>query len=360
MTPERTRFTNNGGNPFDYTYAMEHLVEVVRDLSLVRDLNGLMEIVRRAARKLTNADGATFILREGDNCFYADEDAIGPLWKGKRFPMEICASGWVMTHGEPLAIKDVDSDERIPKEAYQPTFVRSMLMVPIRAANPVGAIGNYWAHPYEPLQKQIKILQALADTTAVALENVQLYSSLEARVKERTAQLEAANQEIHQLSLTDELTGLNNRRGFVLLGNQQLHMARRSQTPAWLLFTDLDGLKPVNDRFGHDAGDRLLCAAAEILREAFRETDILARIGGDEFVVFGAGKQSVENLTARLRSRMEQYNLQQEPGSRLSLSLGVVPIDPSGSDSLDQLLSRADEAMYAMKRARFGEQRNSA
>lgn len=356
MTPERTHITNNGGNPFDYTQAMEHLVEVVRDLSFVRDLTGLMEIVHRAARKLTNADGATFVLREGDNWFYADEDAIAPLSEGKRFPMEICASGWVMTHREPLSIRDVDSDERIPRDAYQPTFVRSMLMVPIRAANPVGAIGNYWARPYEPLQKQIKILQALADTTAVALENVHLYASLEARLKD----LEAANQKIHQLSFTDELTGLHNRRAFVLLGNQQLQMARRSQTPAWLLFADLDGLKPVNERFGHDAGDRLLCAAAEMLRESFRETDILARIAGDEFAVFGAGKQSVENLTARLRAKMEQYNLQREPETTLSLRLEVVPIDPSANDSLDQLLNRADEAMYAMKRARSGDLRNRA
>ena len=82
--------------PFNYMQAMEFLLEVVQDLSMVRDLQRLMEIVRRAARTLTGADGATFVLREGDQCYYADEDAIQPLWKGSRFPMRTCISGWVM------------------------------------------------------------------------------------------------------------------------------------------------------------------------------------------------------------------------------------------------------------------------
>lgn len=174
----------------------ELLVEVVQRLSLARDLETLMTIVRQAARKLTGADGATFVLRDGDRCHYADEDAIAPLWKGKRFPMEACISGWAMLHKQSVAIEDIYADPRIPADAYRPTFVKSLAMVPIRRMDPVGAIGNYWARPYRPTDEQMRLLQALADTTAVAMENVRLLQDLEHRVELRTAQLQTSNREL--------------------------------------------------------------------------------------------------------------------------------------------------------------------
>lgn len=171
--------------------AYERLIGVVKELSLARDLKSVMAIVRRAARQLTGADGATFVLRDGDLCHYADEDAIGPLWKGQRFPMKTCISGWAMMHGHPAVVEDIFKDPRIPVSAYEPTFVRSVVMVPIRSADPIGAIGTYWAKQRIPDRTQVSLLQALADTTAVALENVRVYAELESRVRERTAELEA-------------------------------------------------------------------------------------------------------------------------------------------------------------------------
>ncbi len=148
------------------------LVQVVQQLSLAKDLATVQEIVRRAARELTGADGATFILRENDQCHYADEDAIGPLWKGMRFPMDACISGWSMLHRQPAVIADIYADPRVPADAYRPTFVKSLAMVPIRSLDPMGAIGNYWATHHEATDEEVRTLQALADTTAVALENV--------------------------------------------------------------------------------------------------------------------------------------------------------------------------------------------
>lgn len=169
----------------------ERLVGVVRDLSHARALNEIMAIVRRAARELTGADGATFVLREGEQCYYADEDAIGPLWKGQRFPMDSCISGWAMKHRQPAVVEDIFTDLRIPVSAYEPTFVRSVVMVPIRSLDPIGAIGNYWKQRRLPDVREVRLLQALADTTAVALENATVYRELDARVRERTADLEA-------------------------------------------------------------------------------------------------------------------------------------------------------------------------
>jgi PAS domain S-box-containing protein len=148
------------------------LVRVVRELSAARDLSGVTAAVRRAARELTGADGATFVLREGELCRYVDEDAIAPLWKGRRFPVSSCISGWTMTHGQAAVIEDVTRDPRIPQAEYEATFVRSLVMVPIRSADPLGAIGVYWARVRRADAQEVARVQALADATAVAMENV--------------------------------------------------------------------------------------------------------------------------------------------------------------------------------------------
>ncbi|MGH8494468.1 MAG: ATP-binding protein [Moraxellaceae bacterium] len=173
--------------------AMQKLVEVMQELSLARDLPRIQEIVRRAARELTGCDGATFVLRDGELCHYADEDAISPLWKGLRFPLSTCISGWAMLNKQAAVIPDIYVDARIPHDAYRPTFVKSLVMVPIRSMDPIGAIGNYWASTHAAQAEEVQILQALADATSVAIENVQLYASLEARIAERTLQLQSAH-----------------------------------------------------------------------------------------------------------------------------------------------------------------------
>ncbi|MBP6865774.1 MAG: GAF domain-containing protein [Candidatus Didemnitutus sp.] len=175
---------------------MERLVRAVQDLSRVRSVEEIREIVRHAARELTGADGATFVLRDGDQCHYVDEDAIAPLWKGQRFPLHTCVSGWAMTNRRPAVIADVFDDVRVPVDAYRPTFVKSLVMVPIRTDDPVGAIGNYWSTPHRATAEEVQVLQALANTTAVAMENVRVYQELEKRVRDRTLQLEHANEEL--------------------------------------------------------------------------------------------------------------------------------------------------------------------
>lgn len=172
------------------------LVGAVQQLSLARDLDRIMEIVRQAARALTGADGATFVLRDGDLSYYADEEAIEPLWKGQRFPLETCISGWSILNRQAVVIENIYADPRIPADAYRPTFVKSLVMVPIRTAEPVGAIGNYWAKRYVATAHEVSLLAALADSTSIAMENLQLYQTLEQRVEERTAQLAASQAEL--------------------------------------------------------------------------------------------------------------------------------------------------------------------
>lgn len=181
-------------------HPMERLIAVIQQLSHARDLTTIMDIVRHAARELTGADGATFVLRDGDQCHYAEEDAIAPLWKGCRFPMSACVSGWAMLNRQDAVIEDIYADARIPADAYRPTFVKSLVMVPIRKESPIGAIGTYWATRRLATPLEVQLLQALADSTSIAMENVALYAGLENRVRERTAELQAAYRDMEAFS----------------------------------------------------------------------------------------------------------------------------------------------------------------
>ena len=179
---------------------MQQLVSVVQRLSLARDLQTIMDIVRHAARALVRADGASFVLRDGDKCFYAEEDAIGPLWKGQRFPLQACISGWTMLNRRAAIIEDIYLDPRIPHDAYRPTFVQSLVMTPIRTVAPIGAIGVYWAKPHLATKAETELLQALADSTSIAIEAADLFANLERKVAERTAEVNRRNTELEVLN----------------------------------------------------------------------------------------------------------------------------------------------------------------
>lgn len=171
---------------------VDRLIDVINALSHARDVDTITKIVSEAARSLTGADGVSVVLKDRDHCYYAEENAIAPLWKGRRFPMASCVSGWVMMNAKQLIVRDVYADSRIPEDLYRPTFVKSLAMVPIRRDAPIGAIGNYWATPHLPSAEEMRILQALADTTSVAFENVNLYDQLQGKI----AELEASNHEL--------------------------------------------------------------------------------------------------------------------------------------------------------------------
>ena len=138
-------------------------------LARATDVHQIAKIARSVARRITHADGATVVLRQGEFCFYVDEDAIGPLWKGKRFPLTSCISGWAMAHKQSVVIPDIYQDRRIPLEAYRRTFVQSMAMTPVGNPEPVAALGIYWADHHTANAAELELLQALATLTGEAM-----------------------------------------------------------------------------------------------------------------------------------------------------------------------------------------------
>jgi len=157
---------------------------------------------------------------------------------------------------------------------------------------------------------------------------------------------------LQSLSLVDELTGLYNRRGFLAVTEQHLAAIRRNEKVPVILYADLDGLKEINDSLGHHEGDRALVKAAEIFKDTFRSSDILARLGGDEFVVLAAidSQESTESLATRLQEKFSASNASRNRPYDLSISVGLARFDPEAGHSIEDLMARADPAMYEDKR----------
>ncbi|MET0336825.1 MAG: ATP-binding protein, partial [Caulobacter sp.] len=158
--------------------ALAILIDAVEQLAGATTPADVGRVVRTAARQLTGADGITVVMREGSKVRYIDEDAIAPLWKGQAFPIENCISGWAMLNRQSVSISDIRQDPRVPIPLYEPTFVRSLIMAPVRPEDPIAAIGAYWAQPGAPTPKAVAVLEMIARAARVALENVRLQASL--------------------------------------------------------------------------------------------------------------------------------------------------------------------------------------
>jgi len=184
------------------------------------------------------------------------------------------------------------------------------------------------------------------------LVDVTEVKTMERRYQLALHRVQQANEKLESQSLSDDLTGLNNRRGFFSFGLQQMKIAKRLKEDNYLLFLDIDNLKEVNDTYGHAVGDLLLQGVATILKTTLRESDIMGRIGGDEFAVLamrskGLGERS---LLARIEESVQAFRIRKYPRLRLSLSMGLVRVDPQKYQQLDDFLAHADFLMYQEKR----------
>jgi signal transduction histidine kinase/CheY-like chemotaxis protein len=164
--------------PVSHHAAWSRLIAASERLATARSMKAVVDILRATAREIAEAQGIAVVLRDGDVCHYAAEDAVGELWTGQRFPMVNCVSGWAMMHRRTVTIPDIRLDERIPQAAYSETFVRSLVMVPVGNPRPVAAIGAYWADVREHDPETVERLEALARAAAIALENIRLLKSV--------------------------------------------------------------------------------------------------------------------------------------------------------------------------------------
>jgi len=253
--------------------------------------------------------------------------------------------GWVFGSGLATWLKELDSESTFLRaRSAGEAGIRSGFAFPVLIADEVVAVLEFYSERSE--EPDLRLLTLMANV------GTQLGRVVE---RERARHADAQRvEEIRNLSIRDELTGLYNRRGFLELARHLLKQADRSRGCALLFFFDLNGMKQINDQFGHEEGDRALRETAEVLRAAFRASDVVGRLGGDEFVALlpDADEGLIERFATRIESELATRNESGARSYRLSASMGGTVYHPAQPESIEALLVRADALMYEQKRSR--------
>jgi diguanylate cyclase (GGDEF)-like protein len=286
--------------------------------------------ITRLAQRLFGAQIATVTLIDEDRQWF--KSAVGTESEGDPRDDSFCAHA-ILDENETMIVADARDD---PRFADNP-LVLSEPNIRFYAGRPVVAPGG------EP----VGTLCVIDDKPRPAEDfDSEALAELAGMVEAEIASL--------SLAIGDELTGLSNRRGFEMLGERLLATAKRMSLPVSAIYADLDNMKPVNDTYGHEAGDRALIQTAEVLAGSLRASDLIARLGGDEFcaILIGAGAKAAPSLVSRVEESVAELNAVSEEPFELSLSLGLAESPAGAEPDLWELVARADAEMFAAKRAK--------
>lgn len=328
------------------------LLTVSRELMQVDDFPTALALTGRAMAELTQVDNALLLVR-GEVNESISFDSDGRPWRADH------NHDW-----HRIALARMES--RVSDGAISDS--RTMLVgVPSQRTMAVLVAGWMQDLAPEAWVTRRRLLETILELAVATLSRISARSSLEDLVstqyeqmagtaREHADELARRDQvegEMRALALTDILTGLNNRRGFFIQAEHMFKLARRRHAGCAVIYADIDGLKLVNDQLGHEAGDQLIRDAAAVLRESVRDTDVLARVGGDEFVAFALDDAHPRVILSRLRENLHAFALMQERPYHLSISAGAVQCSPHGDKPLLDYVQQADREMYLQKRSRL-------
>ncbi|MFX1673223.1 sensor domain-containing diguanylate cyclase [Paraburkholderia sp. A2WS-5] len=319
------------------------LLEIIRAQSdiakLGLDLGGVMAFVAQRAEELTGAQGAVVELAEGHEMVYrAASGSVGNML-GLRLARETSLSGLCVSSGEILRCDDSESDPRVDREACRRAGLRSMVVTPLKH-----------------LETTVGVLKVVAPEVAAFdeadIEALSLISGLIAAAMFHAARHETS--ELYLQATHDALTGLPNRALFYDRLRQSVDLATRSEGRLGVLNLDMDGLKPINDRYGHRAGDAAIKETAARIVKNCRRVDTAARVGGDEFAMILPGISSRKDAESHSRRIVEKVGEPFEFEGRpieLGVSVGFALLPEDGVE-MTRLIDHADQAMYEAKRGR--------
>jgi len=251
----------------------------------------------------------------------------------------------VKMQGESMPVESILNRDLYPKDRRY-TFVVSALFY---MAEHMGFV------VCEPDFDDIHLIESLMVEISCSLKLINLIQqrrTIESQLHKALEAVEKSNEQLSSISKTDELTKLLNRRGFMEYAGEMLGMARRMRKDGLLFFADLDGLKGINDTYGHEEGDNAIKTVAVILKKAFRDMDIIARLGGDEFTVFAmnAGSVMIDVFQRRIAGYVDEYNKDSGKPYKVSISIGGVPFVHTDNVSIDTLMNKADVLLYQQKK----------
>jgi diguanylate cyclase (GGDEF)-like protein len=294
--------------------------------------------ITRLAQRIFGAQGAQVNLIDEDRLWFKSSQGFG----GEEMARELTFCAHAILDPGTTVVGDARDDSRFADNPFvlEDPNIRFYAGQPITApgGEPVGTLCIFDDAPRDAAgfdQEALRELGAMAEAEIAALS----------------------------LAIGDALTGLSNRRGFEMLGERLLAAARRMGLPVTLVYADLDNMKPINDRHGHEAGDRALGEIARILESVLRGSDVIARLGGDEFcaILAGAESEAAAGAVARVEAALAQRNAETAEPFELSLSVGLAeaPAGEGGQD-LAELAAAADAAMYEAKREKRAGRQGSA
>lgn len=303
-------------------------LEALRTLQLLdTEPEERFDRLTRLARRMFGVPISLVTLVDGDRQWFKSRQGLDAT----ETPRNISFCGHAILREDSLVVENALEDDRFfdnPLVVDDPN-IRFYAGHPLTVAQG-GKMGTLCLIDSEPREFSEEDRQLLKDLAAMAEREI---SAL-------------------QLASLDELTGISNRRGFMVLARHSLAICRRLEKPSVLLMFDLDDFKPINDRFGHAEGDRALVAFASIMRRVFRESDVSARTGGDEFMAFmgDCDESGAKEILQRFRESMDHYNTTENRGYSLGYSVGCVPVYPDAPYSMEELMEQADRLMYESKK----------
>jgi diguanylate cyclase (GGDEF)-like protein len=331
---------DNGAKPSSET--LLEIIKIQTDIAkLGLDLSGVMNLVTQRAQLLTGASGAVIELAEGSEMVYRATAGMAEPQLGLRLNRAGSMSGLCVETRQILRCDDSDTDNRVDREACRKVGLRSMLVVPLNHLDSTVGV--------------LKVLAPSVNAFSVADTQVLgLMSELIAAAMFHAAKFETSD--LYHRATHDALTGLANRALFFDRLRQCMVQAERYSQRVGILNLDMDGLKPINDQFGHLAGDAAIKELATRINDATRKSDTVARVGGDEFGVILSRVDDLKGIEQQQRRLTEkigrpfQFQNHQLP---LAASIGCA-VFPDDGTKMDDLLEKADQSMYEMKRSRKG------
>jgi len=259
--------------------------------------------------------------------------------------------------GEELEAPDGDASKFPSNCLYPPGLIKDAKRRTLAVYPLFFRETHYGTIVYELTHQNGFVYESLTTQISGILKAITLFHAkgkAEDKLLQAMMELESFNRQLSNLSLTDELTGLYNRRGFLKLAPQQLYITKQMGKNALLIYGDVDGLKRINDSYGHEEGDLVIKSAAEVLKKVFRTMDIIARLGGDEFTIFASntGEKRISYFQSKLSEQLENFNAASGKPYKLSMSLGCSECLPRSELSFDEYMREADARLYAQKTAK--------